>query len=100
MTLNMQATLPRALPTKLAVWIVLVAPFTKYALVLTPIATALEELLPRRASPKGARCCGALQSAGLRTALVASTLAVALSVPFFAYVMVRPPSRPLPLLGL
>ena len=89
MTLNMQAALPGALPTRLAVWIVLVAPFTKYALVLTPIATALEELLPGRASAKGAGCCSTLQSMGLRMALAASTLAVALSVPFFAYVMVR-----------
>ncbi|KAK9822688.1 hypothetical protein WJX81_000906 [Elliptochloris bilobata] len=86
-TLNMQATLPGALPTKLAVWIVIVAPFTKYALVLTPIATALEELLPRQAAEKGAGCCGLLQSLGVRTALVASTLAVAVSVPLFAFVM-------------
>ena len=94
----MQATAPAAVPTRLAVWIVIVAPFTKYALILTPIATALEELLPGGAGGKGSpRTAGApgswgtaLQAVGVRTALVASTLAVAVSVPFFAYVMARP----------
>ncbi|KAJ7961395.1 Vacuolar amino acid transporter 1 [Quillaja saponaria] len=77
-TLNM----PKELPASgIAAWTTVVIPLTKYPLTLLPVALSIEELLP---SPK-------LQSYAvsilLRTILVFSTLAVALSVPFFGSVL-------------
>jgi len=93
-TLNMQAAAPAALPTRLAVWVVVVAPFTKFALIVAPIVAALEEALPGSGggAGKGGGAAAAARSLGARTALVASTLAVAVLLPFFAYVMARAPA--------
>ncbi|XP_073275379.1 amino acid transporter AVT1G-like isoform X2 [Primulina huaijiensis] len=74
------------LPTKLvasniAGWTVVVAPVTKFALSLTPVALGIEELLP----PAQSR--SQFVSIFIRTSLVASTLVVALTVPYFGSLM-------------
>ncbi|KAF9674902.1 hypothetical protein SADUNF_Sadunf10G0175500 [Salix dunnii] len=67
--------------SKIAVWTTVVNPFTKYALTMSPVAMSLEELIPSNhmKSHMYAIC--------IRTALVISTLLVALSIPFFGLVM-------------
>ncbi|VAH40917.1 unnamed protein product [Triticum turgidum subsp. durum] len=55
-------------------------PITKYALTMTPLALSLEELLPSNRQTYG-------NIIMLRSALVLSSLVVALSVPFFGLVM-------------
>ncbi|KAL6650850.1 hypothetical protein ACP70R_009775 [Stipagrostis hirtigluma subsp. patula] len=74
------------LSSKVAIFTTLVNPLSKYALVVTPIAAAVEERLLRNAAAVGAGA-GAAVSVAVRTALVASTVAVALAVPFFGYLM-------------
>ena len=61
----------------------IVNPFTKYALTMTPVALCLEELLPMDPKLPSYRRA----SLAIRTALVASTVCVALLIPFFGYVM-------------
>ena len=78
--------LPREVPAShFAIWVTLVNPFAKYAITLTPVAVALEELLPHSmaGSSKGLRFWGTI----LRTLIVISTVIVALSVPFFGLLM-------------
>ncbi|GMP22588.1 hypothetical protein CsSME_00000543 [Camellia sinensis var. sinensis] len=58
-----------------------VNPFTTYALTMTPVALCLEELIPSSHLKSYMYCIL------IRTALVISTLVVALSVPFFGLVM-------------
>ncbi|KAE8666202.1 Eukaryotic aspartyl protease family protein [Hibiscus syriacus] len=65
--------------SKVAVWTVVIITISKYALTLTPIASSLEELVPLTWS----RSYGV--SILIRTALVISTLVVAMAVPFFAF---------------
>lgn len=75
--------LPSArLSSKVAIYTTLLNPVTKYALVVTPIAAAVEERI-RGAAGKGARAV----SVAVRTLLVLSTVAVALALPFFADLM-------------
>ncbi|KAK4761752.1 hypothetical protein SAY87_029636 [Trapa incisa] len=77
-TLNM----PKGLvASKVAVWTTVVNPFTKYALTMSPVAMCLEELIPSTQSKSH------MYAIVIRTALVMSTLFVALSVPFFGLVM-------------
>lgn len=78
--------LPRGkLASKVAICTTLINPFSKYALTLTPLSTALEELVPpSKASPKTSLL---LWSTCIRTLLLASTVSVALVVPFFGYLM-------------
>eukprot|EP00258_Populus_trichocarpa_P050876 XP_024466895.1 amino acid transporter AVT1C isoform X2 [Populus trichocarpa] len=73
-TLNLPQDL---VASKVAVWTTVVNPFTKYALTMSPVAMSLEELIPSNhmKSHMYAIC--------IRTALVISTLLVALSIPFF-----------------
>lgn len=76
-TLNLP---PNLVASKIAVWTTVTNPITKYALTMTPLALSLEELLPpnRQTYPNIVM---------LRSALVLSSLVVALSVPFFGLVM-------------
>ncbi|XWS59837.1 hypothetical protein CRYUN_Cryun08bG0156200 [Craigia yunnanensis] len=67
--------------SKIAVWTVVIITISKYALTLTPIALSLEELVPST----WFRSYGV--SIVIRTALVISTLVVAMTIPFFAFLM-------------
>ncbi|XP_047306817.1 amino acid transporter AVT1D-like [Impatiens glandulifera] len=78
-TLNMP---PEFTASKVAAWTMFIAPLTKYALTITPIAFSIEELLP---SAKLSSSYG--RSIIIRTILVASTFVVALSFPYFGSVM-------------
>lgn len=71
------------LASKIAVWTTVVNPFTKFALTMTPVALSLEELLPM--GPQSIKHRSA--SIAIRTALVISTIGVAVLVPFFGFVM-------------
>ena len=76
--------LPRGeLSTQVAIIAMLVNPFAKYALALTPVAAALEEFIPNHWKEKNFIICGIL----IRSLLVASTVGFATAVPFFAYIM-------------
>uniref|UniRef100_M8AX63 Amino acid transporter transmembrane domain-containing protein n=1 Tax=Aegilops tauschii TaxID=37682 RepID=M8AX63_AEGTA len=77
-TLNLPAA---RLSSKIAIYTTLVNPLAKYALMVTPIATVVEE-----------RICvavgqGSAVPVAVRTLLVLSTVAVAIAVPFFGYLM-------------
>ncbi|KAJ1271343.1 hypothetical protein BS78_06G121700 [Paspalum vaginatum] len=78
-TLNLPAAW---LSSKVAIFTTLINPLSKYALVVTPIATAVEERV--RGTVVGS---GPAVSMAVRTLLVLSTVAVALAVPFFGYLM-------------
>jgi vesicular inhibitory amino acid transporter len=65
--------------SNVAIYTTLINPFTKFALLITPIAEAIEDKLPVGKN-------GTI-SIFIRTALVVSTAIVALAVPFFAYVV-------------
>ncbi|XP_068668200.1 amino acid transporter AVT1D-like isoform X2 [Aristolochia californica] len=77
-TLNMPTTF---VASKIAVWTTVVNPLTKYALTITPVALSLEELLPL------AWFKSHLVSILIRTTLVLSTLLVAITFPFFGFIM-------------
>ena len=78
-TLNLPRTL---VASKVAIYITLISPLAKFSLTITPLAAALEELLPPSNSWPVM-----LWGTGIRTLLVISTVAVALAVPFFGYLM-------------
>ncbi|TVU28862.1 hypothetical protein EJB05_20398 [Eragrostis curvula] len=67
--------------SKIALWTTVINPFTKYALLLNPIARSLEELRPE----------GFLNETSfaiiLRTSLVALNVVIAFLIPFFGLVM-------------
>ncbi|KAI3429161.1 Aa_trans domain-containing protein [Psidium guajava] len=69
----------RKMSSQIAIYTTLINPLTKYAIVVNPIATALEETCPFR----GSRPMSIL----VRTVIVVSTVIVALVIPFFGYVM-------------
>ncbi|KAH7301950.1 hypothetical protein KP509_23G049700 [Ceratopteris richardii] len=76
--------LPKGRPaSKLAIITTLVNPFSKYALTVTPLAAAIEELLS--VSLKSWRFW--MWGIAIRTLIVMSTVLIALAVPFFAYLM-------------
>ncbi|PUZ67563.1 hypothetical protein GQ55_3G446200 [Panicum hallii var. hallii] len=68
------------IPSKIAIWMTIVNPYTKYALTMTPVALSIEEALPQRMQSY-------LVGMSVRTCLVLSTVAVALLFPYFALVM-------------
>ncbi|CAN6269919.1 unnamed protein product [Urochloa humidicola] len=69
------------LSSKLAIYTTLINPFSKYALMVTPLAAAVEERLLAAGNKR--RSVSIL----IRTLLVASTVVVALAVPFFGHLM-------------
>ncbi|MQL88022.1 hypothetical protein Taro_020584 [Colocasia esculenta] len=75
-TLNLPA---RLLSSKLAIYTTVINPLTKYALLITPIAAAIEDWF----SPSKFKFTSVI----IRTLLVASTMVAALTVPFFGYLM-------------
>ncbi|OIT06178.1 PREDICTED: vesicular GABA transporter-like [Nicotiana attenuata] len=81
---NLMSQVTLNLPTgkvssKIAIYTTLISPLTKYALIVSPIATAIEDTLP---------CCKSRPMSCLaRTILVISTVIIALVVPVFEYVM-------------
>ncbi|XP_060211746.1 amino acid transporter AVT1I-like [Lycium barbarum] len=82
---NLMSQITLNLPTgkissKIAIYTTLINPLTKYALVVSPIVTAIEDTLPFRKSRF-------IVSDFIRTFLVISTIIAALAVPFFGYVM-------------
>ncbi|XP_049388475.1 amino acid transporter AVT1I-like [Solanum stenotomum] len=76
-TLNLPT---RKISSKITIYTTLVNPITKYALVVSPIAMAIEDKLPLQKSKF-------IISYFIRTFLVINTVIVALTVPFFGYVM-------------
>ncbi|CAL4967370.1 unnamed protein product [Urochloa decumbens] len=70
-----------SIASKVALWTTVINPFTKYALLLNPIARGLEELRPEGFMNETS--CSII----LRTALVASTVCIAFLLPFFGLVM-------------
>jgi len=77
-TLNMPQD---AIASKVALLTVIINPFTKYALLMNPLATAIEELLPAKIA--NSYWCFII----LRTTLVASSICVAFALPFFGLLM-------------
>ncbi|CAK9174229.1 unnamed protein product [Ilex paraguariensis] len=75
-TLNLPT---RNISSKIAIYTTLINPITKYAIIVSPIATAVEDSYPFRNS----RALSIL----IRSVLVISTAVVALTVPFFGCVM-------------
>ncbi|CAM8885728.1 unnamed protein product [Rhodiola kirilowii] len=65
--------------SKVAIYTTLINPLTKYAVMVIPLATAIEETVSFREN----RAISYL----VRTTLVMSNVVVALSIPFFGYVM-------------
>ncbi|XP_062202115.1 amino acid transporter AVT1I-like [Phragmites australis] len=66
--------------TRIAILTTLITPLAKYALVIQPVTTAIEEKL----SLAGQRC---LTRAVISTTVLVSTVVVACTVPFFGYLM-------------
>jgi len=74
--------------SKLAIYTTLINPFSKYALMVTPLATAVEErLLLTAGSGSGRGSSKRSINVLVRTLLVVSTVVVALAVPFFGHLM-------------
>uniref|UniRef100_A0A0D9V2K5 Amino acid transporter transmembrane domain-containing protein n=1 Tax=Leersia perrieri TaxID=77586 RepID=A0A0D9V2K5_9ORYZ len=70
--------------TKIAVLTTLITPLAKYALVIQPVTTAIEEKLSgATTAPENKELARALTS----TAVVVSTVVLACTVPFFGYLM-------------
>ncbi|XP_074351293.1 amino acid transporter AVT1G-like [Apium graveolens] len=77
-TLNMPTNF---VASKVATWTIVIAPVTKYALTLTPVAYGIEELLPSTQQESYS------VSILIRTILVISTLVITLAVPYFDSMM-------------
>ncbi|XP_051192098.1 amino acid transporter AVT1A [Lolium perenne] len=70
-----------SLASKVALWTTVINPFTKFALLLNPLARSLEELRPEGFLNE------TIVAVILRTGLVASTVVIAFILPFFGLVM-------------
>ncbi|KAF8730152.1 hypothetical protein HU200_017124 [Digitaria exilis] len=66
---------------KVALWTTVIIPFTKYSIVINPLARSIEELRP------AGFLTDRVFSVTLRTVLVASTVCIAFLLPFFGLVM-------------
>ncbi|KAI5014842.1 hypothetical protein ZWY2020_056232 [Hordeum vulgare] len=77
-TLNLPAA---RLSSKIAIYTTLVNPLAKYALMVTPIATVVEERIYVAVGQ------GSAVPVAVRTLLVLSTVVVAVALPFFGYLM-------------
>ncbi|KAJ4973710.1 hypothetical protein NE237_006884 [Protea cynaroides] len=82
---NIQSQVTLNLPTgklssKIAIYTTLVNPITKYALMITPIVSAIENRLPCHYKKEPITLL-------IRSLVLISTVIVALSVPFFGYLM-------------
>ncbi|KAM2887613.1 hypothetical protein FF1_011457 [Malus domestica] len=75
-TLNLPV---RKICSRIAIYITIINPLTKYAIIITPIAAAIEDTRPFRNSRT--------ISIFVRTLIVISTVIVALAIPFFSYLM-------------
>lgn len=75
-TLNLPS---KKISTKLAIYSTIINPFTKYAVLITPIANAIEE--------KWLLCKRKPIAILVRTTILVSTVLMALFMPFFGYVM-------------
>ncbi|KAL4197746.1 hypothetical protein AMTRI_Chr04g189830 [Amborella trichopoda] len=75
-TLNLP---PKNISSAIAIYASIATPFAKYALVVTPIVIAIEEATPL--------CKHRPMSLLIRTLLVVSTVIVALTFPFFGYLL-------------
>ncbi len=75
-TLNLPKS---AVASKLAIYTTLITPFAKYSVTINPLAVALEELILTPSSPSRIHV---IWSMCIRTMLVASTVSVAVVVPF------------------
>ncbi|KAG6426275.1 hypothetical protein SASPL_110496 [Salvia splendens] len=69
----------QSIATKIAIYTTLINPITKYAIIISPIATALEEKFVQNNSYG--------LSLLIRTSLVVCSVVIALIMPFFGYVM-------------
>ncbi|XP_021316171.1 amino acid transporter ANT1 isoform X2 [Sorghum bicolor] len=67
--------------SKVALWTTVIIPFTKYSLVINPLARSIEELRP------AGFLTDRVFSVMLRTTLVASSVCIAFLLPFFGLVM-------------
>ncbi|XP_066320740.1 amino acid transporter AVT1A-like [Miscanthus floridulus] len=67
--------------SKVALWTTVIIPFTKYSLVINPLARSIEELRP------AGFLTDRVFSVTLRTTLVASSVCIAFLLPFFGLVM-------------
>ncbi|KAL8160945.1 hypothetical protein V2J09_012434 [Rumex salicifolius] len=68
------------LSSKVAIYTTLVNPMSKFALMISPVVSAIESCFPRMRKKRTFRLL-------IRTTLVLSNVVVALTVPFFAYLM-------------
>lgn len=68
------------LSSKVAIYTTLVNPISKFALMISPVVSATESCFPRLRKKRPFRLL-------IRTTLVLSNVVVALTVPFFAYLM-------------
>ncbi|RDX78866.1 Amino acid transporter AVT1I, partial [Mucuna pruriens] len=75
-TLNLPS---KKISTKIAILTTVINPFTKYAVLITPIANAIED--------KWLLCKRKVISILIRTTIVVATVVMALFMPFFGYIM-------------
>ncbi|XP_022870561.1 amino acid transporter AVT1J-like [Olea europaea var. sylvestris] len=73
----------KSISSKIAIYTTLINPVTKYAIIVSPIASALDEALSSHSSKLARRPARLI----IKTVLVISTTVVALVIPFFGSIM-------------